>query len=48
VYSGLASKDYFVLVLFALVLSGLFFQYHAKRLVAKNVSDTTYFVSSGM
>ena len=32
-----------------LLLRGLvFFQYYAKRLAGKNVSEMTYFVSSGM
>jgi len=39
------SLDHFGFVL--LVLLGLFFQYRAKRLAAKNVSKMTYFVSSG-
>ena len=31
-----------------LVVLGLVFQYYAKRLAMKNVSEMTYFVSSGM
>ena len=40
------SLDYFVLVLFAIVVLGLVLPYYAKRLAGKNVSETTYFVSS--
>ena len=40
------SLDYFVLVLFAFVLV-LVFQYYAKRLARKNVSEMTYVVSIG-
>jgi len=39
------SLDHFGFVL--LVLLGLFFQYRAKRLAWKNISEMTYFVSSG-
>jgi len=40
------SLDYFVLVLFAFVVLGLVFQYYAKRLAMKNISEMTYLVSS--
>jgi len=46
-FSGLISLDYFVLVLFSFVVLGLVLQYYAKRLAGKNVSEMTYFVSSG-
>jgi len=41
--------DYFVLVLFAFVLSGLVSSvpYEAKILAGKNVPEMTYFVSNG-
>ena len=42
------SLDYFVLVLFAFVVLGLVFQYYARRLAGKNLSEMTYFVSIGM
>jgi len=45
-----ANLDHFCFVFSVLVLSGLvFFQYRAKRLAGKNVSEMTrgYFVSSG-
>ena len=42
------SLGHFVLVLLAFVVLGLVFQYLAKRLAGKNISEMTYFVSSGM
>jgi len=41
------SLDYFVLVLFALVVFGFMSSVLAKRLSGKNVSEMTYFVWSG-
>ena len=38
------SLHYFVLVLFAFVVLDLVFQYCAKRLARKNVSEMTYFM----
>ena len=38
------SLDYFVLMLFAFVVLDLVFQYCAKRLAMKNVSEMTYFM----
>ena len=48
----LAFWDYFVLVYLCMcafiVLDLVFFEYYAKRLARKNISEMTYFVSSGM
>ena len=41
------SLDYFVFVLFAFVVLGLI-SYYAKMMAWWNVSEMTYFVSSGM
>jgi len=41
------SLGHFVLVLLAFVELGLVFQYLAKRLAGKNVSEMTYSTSSG-
>ena len=41
------SLGHFVLVLLAFVVFDLVFQYLAERLAGKNVSEITYFVSSG-
>ena len=41
------SLDYFVFVLFAFVVIGLVFQYYAKRVARKKVSEMTHFVFTG-